>query len=215
MFAFNKKLLIGLAIVAIGEIAMGKPGYAYPDNGIIRTTNSISQPQNNSSSNVTTGTDSLNAEGVSNEVTIPADVLQLIGNLDGVTSGEGVTQRSATSEGDPLSGETGIADAEGSDSVTICFVDPCVPSGESTKAITLDELARLIERDLQQSLDDVAAAEALEQELQDRPRKFVRRRSTSCISPAIQARETYNRKLEQSQQFLEQMEQLNPNNSLW
>ena len=225
MFAFNKKLLIGFAILAIGEIGFKNPSYADPDGGIIRVNNTpAAQSSVNSGGDFGGGSETFNAEGVGSGggVTIPADVLQLIGNIDGVTNvsggvtgGEGVTQGDATSGGDPLSGDTSALGTESSETVTICFTDPCTPSGESTKAITLDELARLIEEDLQQSLSDVAAAEALEQELQDRPRKFVRRRSTSCISPTIQARETYSRKLEQSRQFLEQLEQLNPNNSIW
>lgn len=216
MFTIKKKLLLSLAVIAVGEMTLGNSARAYPDNGIVRVNNSlVSQPGSNNNGSLNTESGNLNAEGIGGSITIPPDILQAISNLEGVNNINQATGRNTVSEGDPISAGIDGVGADSSNTVTICFSDPCVPSGEGTKAITLNELAELIENDLQQSLEAVAAAEALEQEVADKPRKFVRRRATDCISPAVQARETFNRKFQQSQEFLEQIKQLDPNNSVW
>lgn len=202
MFTINKWILAGLAVV-VGEMITVNPSNAQNlqhdtssipvnqspvDNGV--PNNSV-----NGAIDPDTGFFTVEGLGTGNEITIPPGVLQFFNNLNGTGSN--------------------ILSADSSSTITICFSDPCVPSGESTRAITLNELAELMEKDLQQSLNDLAAAEAAEKRAEGQPRKFVRRRSSDCVNPAIQAREIVSTKLEESQKFVEQIEQLNPDNNIW
>ena len=141
--------------------------------------------------------------GSNSEIVLSPDVVQAIQNLTGLT-GTGT-----------ITGDANTLGSDSSNAITICLSDPCLPSGEGTRAISLNELAELIESDLQNSLQELAAAEALEQRASDRPRKFVRRRSSNCINPAIQAREIVEQKLAESQKFVQQIEQINPENNIW
>lgn len=106
--------------------------------------------------------------------------------------------------------------------VTICASDPCVPADGTDSAITLNDLAKLIEDDLSQSYEDLLAAEKLERELAERPRRVIKRRSSNscaacmtCANPVEEARQEFTRKLENSRQFIETTEQLRPESSIW
>ena len=139
--------------------------------------------------------------GSSSEIVLSPDVIQAIQNLTGFTG--------------TITGDANTLGSDSSNAITICLSNPCLPSGEGTRAISLNELAELIENDLQNSLQELAAAEASEQRANNQPRKFVRRRASNCISPAIQARKTAEQKLAESQKFVQQIEQLNPENNIW
>jgi hypothetical protein len=201
MSTINKWFVASLVIFA-GEIATINPGNAQAafdhDTTSVPTTQSLVDtgvPANSINGFINPNTGAFTIEGLgggAGEITIPSDVIQSLNDLIG-------------------SGGN-ILGADSSNTITICFSDPCIPSGESSKAITVNELADLIEDDLQQSLNDLAAAEDLDD---NQPRRFVRRRSSDCINPAIQAREVVQAKLEESRQFIEQIEQLNPDNNIW
>ena len=201
MLTVNKWFVASLVIFA-GEIANINPGNAQAafdhDTTSVPTTQSLVDtgvPANSINGSIDPDTGAFTIEGLgggAGEITIPSDIIQSLNDLIG-------------------SGNNTLG-SDGSNAITICFSDPCIPSGESSKAITLNELADLIEDNLQQSLNDLAAAENLDD---NQPRRFVRRRSSDCINPAIQAREVVQAKLEESRQFIEQIEQLNPDNNIW
>ena len=211
MLTVNKWFVSSLVIFA-GQIITINPGNAQAtfnhDTTSVPTNQSLvdtSVPTNSINGTIDPDTGAFNVEGLGvggNEITIPPDVIQSLNDL-----GSGAGNNTNT-----ITGDVNTLGSDGSNAITICFSNPCVPSGESSKAITLNELANLIEDDLQQSLNELAAAEEIGDE---QPRRFVRRRSSDCINPAIQARETVQTKLEESRQFIEQIEQLNPDNNIW
>lgn len=203
----NKWFVASLVIFA-GEIATINPSNAQAafdhDTTSVPTTQSLVDtgvPTNSVNGFIDPDTGAFTIEGLgggAGEITIPSDVIQSLNDL-------------SSSGNNTITGDANTLGSDSSDTITICFSDPCIPSGESTKAVTLNELADLIEDDLQQSLNDLAAAENIDEQ----PRRFVRRRSSNCINPAIQAREIVQTKLEESRQFIEQIEQLNPENNIW
>ena len=211
MLTVNKWFVSSLVIFA-GQIITINPGNAQAtfnhDTTSVPTNQSLvdtSVPTNSINGTIDPDTGAFNVEGLGvggNEITIPPDVIQSLNDL-----GSGAGNNTNT-----ITGDVNTLGSDGSNAITICFSNPCVPSGESSKAITLNELANLIEDDLQQSLNELAAAEEIGDE---QPRRFVRRRSSDCINPAIQARETVQTKLEESRQFIEKIEQLNPDNNIW
>jgi hypothetical protein len=189
MYKRNKWFTASLVISLIGEIALINPAYSGPDPSITNPVgqspvdNSVSTPGINGLLNPNTGT--FNVDGLGNGVsgiTLSPDVIQSFLEATGVNS---------------------------SDMITICLSDPCVGGGEGT-SMTLKDLAKLMQEDLQKSLDDLAAAEANQE-----PRRFARRRSTDCAMTAAQLREIVQSKLEASQKFAEQVKKLGPNNSIW
>lgn len=218
MSKVNKWLVTSLVVFA-GEIMTINPSHAQAafdhDTTSVPTTQSLvdtSVPTNSINGTIDPDTGAFTVEGLGvgagNEITIPPDVIQSLNDL----GGDGIGNNT-DSNTNIITGDVNTLGSDGSNAITICFSNPCVPSGESTRAVTLNELAELIEDDLQQSLNDLAIAEEIGDE--EQPRRFVRRRSSNCINPAIQARETVQTKLEESQQFIEQVEQLNPDNNIW
>jgi hypothetical protein len=141
--------------------------------------------------------------GTGNEVTFSPDVIQSIEDITGVSG-----TNSNNTAANPLNPDS-------SETITICLAEPCVPAGESTKAISLNDLAKLMEDDLQSSLNDLAATETLEKRATDQPRRFVRRKPANCVNPAIQVRAELENKLAESRKFVEQVEKLNPENNVW
>lgn len=212
MSTLNKWFVAGLVILAGETIAITKSNAQAAfdhDTTSVPTTQSLvdtSVPTNSLNGTIDPDTGAFTVEGLGagagSEITIPPDVIQSLNDLGG----------GGTAGNNTISGDVSAGSADSSNTITVCFSNPCVPSGESTQAITLNELANLIEDDLQQSLNELAAAEEIDDE---QPRRFVRRRSSNCINPAIQAREDVQTKLEESQQFIEQVERLNPDNNIW
>lgn len=85
-----------------------------------------------------------------------------------------------------------------------------------SQAITLDEIAELLEMDLELSLEELAMAEDSVQKAASEPRRIVRRGSLNeCVNPYIKASEEVERKIEQSKKFIEQVDPIEPQNSLW
>ena len=205
MLTRNKWLLASL-IVVMGEIVTISPSNAGYDHSMTSTTHSTvdySVPASFVDGSFDPETGNFTVEGLGNAITLSPDIIRAIENAAGVSRNNTITRDFDT------------INPDSSNTITICFSDPCIPSGESTKAISLNELAELIGEDLQNSLDNLIAAESAEQIAKNQPRRFVRRRSDDCVNPAIQAREDYSRRFKASQQFIEQMEQLNPEKNIW
>jgi hypothetical protein len=91
-------------------------------------------------------------------------------------------------------------------------------SSGNSRAVTLNDLAELLGGDLNQSLEQLAAAEN-DTKVASGPRRIgrriARRATKDCINPAFQARETVESKLEQSKKFIEQVNQIQPEKAMW
>lgn len=188
MFILNKWLLAGLVVVA-GEMISIAPSMA--NNPFNHDTSSIPTnhspvhngvPGNGINGLLDPDTGVLTIEGLGNGITLSPDIIRAFLDSLGIDSSE---------------------------VVSICLSDPCLSSGEGT-SISLKDLAKLMEEDLQKSLDDLAEAEANKE-----PRRFARRRSTDCAISAVQLREIVKTKLATSQKFVQQVEKISPDNSVW
>ncbi|MGV2827614.1 hypothetical protein [Myxosarcina sp. GI1(2024)] len=115
---------------------------------------------------------------------------------------------------------SGASSAEGDDGAygsTSCTGELCqeTAAGETQK-ITLNEIAELLEIDLNRSLEELATAEDAVKKAALEPRRIVRRETQSeCVNPYIRARDEVDRKLEQSREFIERVDPIRPENSLW
>jgi hypothetical protein len=87
-------------------------------------------------------------------------------------------------------------------------------SSGNSRAVTLNDVAELLGGDLNQSLEQLAAAENAAKVASD-PRRIARRATKDCINPAFQARKTVESKLEQSKEFIEQVNQIQPEKGMW
>lgn len=103
--------------------------------------------------------------------------------------------------------------------------DPTQDSFESLAAnqpreVSINDVANLLQTDLNQSLEQLSNVEATVQAAEEAPRRIVRRRNVAdetrvCVNPAIQARQEAADKLKQSQDFIEDINQIDPNDALW
>lgn len=190
MFILNKWLLAGLVVVA-GEMISIAPSMAQSHDTSSGTTthspvhNGVPNTGINGLLDPDTGV--LTVEGLGNGITLSPDIIKTFWEARGI---------------DPSS-------VDGADTITVCLSDPCLSSGEGT-SISLKDLAKLMEEDLQKSLKDLAEAETNKE-----PRRFARRRSTDCAISAVQLRNTVKTKLEASQKFVEQVEKISPDNNVW
>ena len=121
-----------------------------------------------------------------------------------------------------------------------CESDLCFGNNEQTEdtvELSFNEIAELIELDLEQSVKQLAAAEAAAKAAESEPRRISRRNSLlennnsealddadethalgSCPNPAFvasEARKTLQSKLEDSREFIEQVNQINPDQGIW
>lgn len=133
----------------------------------------------------------------------------LTGNIDFFWLSDGLS----IEPGITLSAAEGDGSAFGS---TRCTGDLCQESATETQEITLDEIAELLELDLERSLERLALAEDAVEKAASEPRRIVRRSTErECVNPYIRARDEVDRKVEQAQEFIEQVEPINPENRLW
>ncbi len=148
--------------------------------------------------------DNTNGTGGNAGFTLSPEIIQAINEAAIISSGN----QSGTN-GSSL--ETGNSDA-----IAICLSDPCIPAAEGTKGITLQELAKLLEEDLQNSLGNLAELEQ-QQDLADaKPRRFSRRRTVcDCGNSLVRAREEVKEKTAQYQEIIDLADQLNPQNNKW
>lgn len=133
-----------------------------------------------------------------------------------------------------------------SDRIVICLTDVCRPtSNTDSSTISVNDLAHLVEQDLNQAWNDLVVAEQAASDgtiASDDSRKIVRRDSsnnencgcvpgerkiarelslsdTSASSQQVEtvtkARDRFRTKLGDSRIFIEQVNQLKPENSLW
>lgn len=107
---------------------------------------------------------------------------------------------------------TGLA---GTDSGT----DSGTGSDNQTTELTLNEVAEALQKNLQQSLDNLAAAEDQAKLADSGPRRIARRSSEAeareCVNPVYEARQMAERQVEETKKFIEQVNQIEPDKNLW
>lgn len=139
-----------------------------------------------------------------------------------------------------------VAEGISSEQVVICLTDVCSPATNTdSSTISVNDLAHLVEQDLNQALNDLVIAEQAASDgtiASDDSRNIVRRDSSNnencgCVpgerkiarEPSLsnnsassqqvktvtEARDIFRTKLEDSRIFIEQVNQLKPENSLW
>ena len=210
-----------VSMVSLGQLTLVDSAEALPDN---ITTDSVNAPANNIggqpggniTGNFQNGTVTMGSGALSGGFGLSEEVINALSDPNSNSNiAISSTRRNSTTNNE------GSAALGGYDSfeITICSSNPCTPKDDTGVAITLNDLAKLIEEDLNQSFNDLVAAEQLERELAEQPRRIIkrtpRRDSTACVSPALEARREFQEKLQNSQDFVEQMQKLKPENNGW
>ena len=213
-------LMLIVSIVNLGQLTLVDSAQAKPDN---ITTDSVNSPIINTGNIGRTldgtfnpGTESFIFNDLSGGFGISNDVINALSDPNSNSNiATGSTRRNSTTDNEG----SAVLGSDDSFEITICSSDPCIPQGDTEAAITLNDLAKLIEEDLNQSFNDLLAAEQLEQELADQPKRIIkrtsRRDSTNCVSPAIEARQEFEEKLENYQEFVTEMDRFKPENDAW
>ena len=112
---------------------------------------------------------------------------------------------------------TGRVDGDG------LFTDINVTPDSTTnqpQEVSVNDVAELLQTDIDRSLEQLSEVEAAVKTAEAAPRRIARRRNLAegtraCINPAIQVRQQVAEKLEQSRDFIEEVNQIDPNNGLW
>lgn len=143
------------------------------------------------------------------------------------TNGNGV---SPTSQFDPATGQVvggkidnpvqidpNLADGEG---LTVgCQTSSC--SQTQPREVTFSQVAEVLDASLERSLDNLAAAENDAKLANAEPRRIARRSAVSdgdvkaCVNPVYEARETVERQLVESQKFIQQVNEIEPQKNIW
>lgn len=222
----NKSFLASLTIAFLGDIAYVNQALAQVpllhDTSAVPVNQSLVPPTYIFNPNALGMNVNLNTNSISTE---SGDIITLspkvINNLIQTRS----TNNSVSPGENTISEEsiTNTSDDNNSLKMTVCLRRrACFPKTEGDIAVTLNELLELIEADLNQSLGDLALAEANEQKLANQPRRITRRRDSNCANCAAASRNTVSElrglvetKLEQSKNFIEQIKKISPENSTW
>ncbi len=235
--------IVNLISASSSPTSIGTNGGNFDSSGVVGTSTDVATGENSS-------TGSSDSNITRRSVTTGTDTGES-------TTGEGIAAGTNTNEssGSEIS----------PDQIVICLSDPCGSvDNPSANTISVNELAKLIESDLNQALNNLAAAErgelnldenTISQDLTDNPRRIVRRTSSSdvdrftrrdsmvnedcgCVPGArkivrepsnfdnstisqnnsetlVEARQIVETKLEDANILIEQINQLNPDNSIW
>ncbi len=93
-------------------------------------------------------------------------------------------------------------------------------STNQPQEVSVNNVAELLQTDIDRSLEQLSKVEEAVKTAEAAPRRIARRRNVAedtraCINPAIQVRQKVAEKLEQSRDFIEEVNQIDPNNGLW
>ncbi len=212
-----KSSLSGLVLVLLGELVGANLVFAQEANhdfGIVQVNDS---PTAAASGVATSGfsngatisggtTNSVSINGV--DVALSPDVAQAIATQQG-TTGDSVTGGSTT--GESATGESSAGDSSSGNSST----------GGVSNTVSFNDLATLIQNDLQESVDNLVAAESVE----NQTRRFARRRSSTNCNCAVgsdgkpktvaQLQDEVDKKTAEAQKFVQQVNSLDPENNIW
>ena len=120
--------------------------------------------------------------------------------------------------GDPANQESDLANETGD---LGCSRDICINNDSQPREVTLNEVADALNAALEQSLDNLAAAENNAQLADAAPRKIARRSAVSdqeiraCVNPVFEARDIVERQLAESEKFIEQINQIETQKNIW
>ncbi|MGL5940604.1 MAG: hypothetical protein ACRC2S_09490 [Waterburya sp.] len=191
--------------------------------GIVMMTASVKAETNQSDtsggqtySSPTVSIDSMNGNGISNVVQFDP--------VTGTFFGSGFGSGSGSGSGNGLAGAAGNGSGNGENgdgSTTATGKDDgsSQANGNQPRQVTLNDLAKLLADNLNNSLDNLAAAEKSGQVADAAPRRIARRGTLSdlrtCPNPAIEAREKLENQLSQSKKFIEQVNQIELEKNIW
>ncbi|MEM6611384.1 MAG: hypothetical protein AAF652_03850 [Cyanobacteria bacterium P01_C01_bin.72] len=102
-----------------------------------------------------------------------------------------------------------------------CSRDICINNDSQPREVTLNEVADALNAALEKSLDNLAAAENNAQLADAAPRKIARRSAVSdqeiraCVNPVFEAQDLVERQLAESEKFIEQVNQIEPQKNIW
>lgn len=133
-----------------------------------------------------------------------------------------------TTQFNPATGEVvggGISDPVELQSTSIqsigCSGDTCVEgNANQPREVTLNEIAEALDASLEQSLDNLAAAENKAKQASAGPRRIARRSTIGeqdgiCVNPVFEAREIVERQLLETEKFIEQVDRIEPQKNIW
>ena len=164
-------------------------------------------------------TGSFSVDGLGENLALSPDVIQVLetqgaanGSATG-NSGSGDSGSGDSGSGDSGSGDSGSGDSGSEDSGSVGALNN----------ISINDLAKLVQADLQESMDSLVAAESVEKQ----PRRFARRRSSqNCSSSCVvgangepqsveQLQAEVAQKTAEAKKFVQQINQLDPENNIW
>ena len=210
-----KSSLSGLALVLLGELVGINLVSADESTPILihdtSITNVKQSPAHASGANPGTDanfdseTGTFSVDGLGEGLALSPDVIQVLESSQGTASGSATGESGSgdSSSGDSGSGESG--------------------SGGVLNNISINDLAKLVQTDLQESMDSLVDAESVEKQ----PRRFTRRRSNQdCNSSCVVGANGESQSVEQlqaevaqktadAQKFVQQINQLDPENNIW
>ena len=214
----KKRILMSIGLAAVGKAMITTPVHAFPDSigtDLFSAPPSLSAPSgtvNSSSPSSSEGTSS--SEGIStSSITIPPGM-----NIPGTTSA-GTTAGGSGSSGSGISGTTAGGNSITGDSTVSSSGTTSGDSGGETASggsnntsgtVSINDIANYFVSSINQSLEQ---SDTSTTELAEGPRRIVRRRSTNCLNP--QASEDLDDLLAQSQDFISQVKEIQPENSIW
>ena len=213
MLKVNQYLLTTLVAI-VGQFSVIPHSYAGPNHtssAVTITSSPVTGSNTNANNNLvltpeSIGTNGGNTNGTGGNAgfTLSPEIIQAANEASINNSGN----QSATN-GSSL--ETGNSDA-----LIICSTNDCGSGDGEAQGISLQKLAKILEEDLQNSLNNLAELEQ-QQDLADaKPRRFSRRRiECDCGDSLVRAREEVKEKTAQYQEIIDLADQLNPQNNKW
>ena len=187
---YDKKLIWLGSLVAIGVIS---------SNSALAQTNQSDSSGGQTFSSQTMQIDSQNGNGISSS----AQFNPVTGEIVGGSISNPIAIQDATNQSLGCSGNV------------------CVEGGANQpREVTLNEIAEALDASLEQSLDNLATAESQAKQASAGPRRIARRstigdRRGVCVNPVFEAREVVERQLFETEKFIEQVEQIEPQKNIW
>ncbi len=219
-----KSSLSGLILVLLGELVgtnlVSAQEVPIHDTSIVPVTQSLVDAAGanpGATANFDSETGAFNVDGLGEGLALSPDVIQSLESLQGAANG--------SSPGDLGSGDLGSGDLGSGDLGSGDSGSGNSGSGGVLNNISVNDLAKLVQTDLQDSMDSLVAAESAEQQQQQEPRRFARRRSdcnSSCVvgtdgepQNIAQLEAEVAQKTAEAEKFVQQLNQLDPENSIW
>lgn len=116
----------------------------------------------------------------------------------------------------PVQIDRNLTDGAG---VTVgCQTSSC--SQTQPRQVTFNEVAEALDASLERSLDNLAAAESDAKVASAEPRRIARRSAAddgirACVNPVYEAREVVEKQLIESEKFIQQVNEIEPQKNIW